>query len=190
MFEELTVAEGVLLRGEKLVIPRKLQANVIALAHEAHGLGESKTVRLLRERVWFPRLGRMTKEYVASCRECASAVPGNTPPPVTTREMPGKPWQVVAANYKGPIGGPRGYYFHVVIDLYSRWPEVDMVKSTSFEALQPKLDKVWATHGVPEKVVTRWGPSIQQPRLEEIQQEGGLRYRDVHPRTPTEQRVG
>ena len=158
VFEELTVADGVLLRGEKLVIPSKLQADVIALAHEGHGLGESKTVSLLRERVWFPRLSRMTKEYVSTCRECASAVPGNTPAPVTTREMPGRPWEVVAADFKGPIGGPRGYYFHVVIDLYSRWPEVAMTKSTSFESLQPKLDEVWATHGVPEKVVHDGGP--------------------------------
>ena len=49
IFEELTVANGILLRGDKIVIPPGLQGDVIALAHEAHGLGEEKTVNLLRE---------------------------------------------------------------------------------------------------------------------------------------------
>ena len=153
VFEELTAANGVLLKGEKIVIPLSLQEDVIALSHEGHGLGESRTVKLLRERVWFPRLARKTKEYVASCTSCAAAVPANTPSPITSGEMPEGPWQKVAADYKGPIGGSNGYYFHVLIDLYSRWPEVAMVKSTSFEKLKPALDSVWASKGIPEEVV-------------------------------------
>ena len=43
-FEELTVEQGVLLRGQRLVIPPELQADCIALAHEGHQ-GESKTIQ-------------------------------------------------------------------------------------------------------------------------------------------------
>ena len=46
-FEELTVEQGVLLRGQRLVIPSELQADCIALAHEGHQ-GESKTIQNLR----------------------------------------------------------------------------------------------------------------------------------------------
>ena len=49
--------------------------------------------------------------------------------------MPEKAWEVVAADFKGPIGGVGGYFFHVRIDTYSRYPKVVMVKSTSFEKL-------------------------------------------------------
>ena len=161
VFEELSVVDGVVLKGDKLVVPPSLQANVIALSHEGHGLGESRTVSLLRERVWFPRLSRMTKECVATCTPCAAAVPGNVPSPITSGEMPEKPWQTVAADFKGPIGGPRGYYFHLVIDLYSRWPEVSMVKNTSFEKLQPVLDEVWSRQGIPEEIIHDGGSPYQ-----------------------------
>ena len=66
VFGELTITQGLLLRGDRLVIPRELQAKVIAAAHEGHQ-GEEKTLRYLRERVWFTGMTEMCKEYVQTC---------------------------------------------------------------------------------------------------------------------------
>ena len=41
VFGELTSWDGLILRGERLVVPPKLRADTIALAHETHGLGVS-----------------------------------------------------------------------------------------------------------------------------------------------------
>ena len=161
VYEELTTADGLLLKGERLVVPASLQAQVIALSHEGHGQGETKTITLLRERVWWPRMGRMTKEYVATCLPCTAAVPRNVPAPMVPIEMPDGPWQIVHCDFKGPIGGPKGYYFHVTIDAYSRWPVVAMVKSTSYERLEPVLEEMWAAYGIPEKVVHDGGPPYE-----------------------------
>ena len=98
VFGELTMLDGLILRGERLVVPPKLRADMIALAHETHGLGVSRTVRLLRERVWFPRLASMTKEYIASCLPCSAAVADNPPAPIIVQEMPERPWQVLEAD--------------------------------------------------------------------------------------------
>ena len=56
VFGELTSWDGLILRGERLVMPPKLRADMIALAHETHGLGVSRTVRLLRSESGFPGL--------------------------------------------------------------------------------------------------------------------------------------
>ena len=46
----------------------------------------------------------------------------------------------MAADFKGPIiGNGKAYYFHLVIDTLSRWPEVALVSSTAFDKLQPSL---------------------------------------------------
>ena len=36
VFQEMSWVDGVLLRGDRLVIPNKLKANILALAHEGH----------------------------------------------------------------------------------------------------------------------------------------------------------
>ena len=106
VFGDLTAADGVLLRGEQLVIPPSLHHDVISLAHDGHQ-GEAKTIRALRERLWFPRLGPLTKEYVRSCLGCTAASKGNRPAPMVARPLPPRPWHTVATDFKGPIGGPR-----------------------------------------------------------------------------------
>ena len=105
MFEELSVMKGVLVKGDKIVVPKELQATVIELSHETHGLGEMKTLQFLRESMWFPQMGKMTKDFVSSCRECAAAVPGNPPAPIETHLMREKAWEVVVADFKGPRRG-------------------------------------------------------------------------------------
>ena len=45
--------------------------------------------------------------------EIRQAVGEDPPGPLAPRSMPGKPWQEVAVDFKGPIGGSKGYYFHV-----------------------------------------------------------------------------
>ena len=59
-------------------------------------------------------------------------------------------------DYKGMIGGK--YYLHVIIDNYSRWPEVEMTTSTSMAKLYKVIDNTMAVHGVPETITSDNGP--------------------------------
>ena len=56
--------------------------------------------------------------------------------------MPLGPWKEVALDFKGPIGGKSGFYYHVVLDTYSRYPEIFIVPDTKFETLKPRLEEV------------------------------------------------
>ena len=183
VFTELTAAGGLLLRGEQLVVPPRLQRDVISLAHEGHQ-GEAKTIRTLRERVWFPRLGRLTKEYVRSCLGCTAASKENRPAPMVGRPLPPRPWHTVATDFKGPIGGPRGYYYLVVVDVYSRFPEVTRVRSTSTDVVTPQLDGIWARHGVPEVVIHDGGPPFNSYEWKRYATETGFVSETITPGHP------
>ena len=96
------------------------------------------------------------KEYVETCIPCIAAVERNRTEPMQIRKTLERPWQHCSADYKGPIAGK--YYFHILIDNYSRWPEVQMVTSTSFEQLQGKMEDSFSIHGVPESITHDNGP--------------------------------
>ena len=69
VFDELTIAQQLVMRGDRIVLPEALIPDVFALAHEGHQ-GETKMKRYLRSRVWFPRLGKVVEDYVKSCHAC------------------------------------------------------------------------------------------------------------------------
>ena len=63
VFEELTAVDGMVVRGDQLVIPAELEPVVVQLAHETHQ-GFEKTLNLLRESNWFPGMSEMVRQYV------------------------------------------------------------------------------------------------------------------------------
>jgi len=184
VFDELTVCEGALLKGDRVVVPPRLTQRVIELAHESPGLGETKTIRYLRERVWFPNLSKRVKQHVGECFPCAVSVPRNDPAPIKNRPLPEGPWREVAVDYKGPIGGKSGFYYHVVIDMYSRYPEVVIVGDTKFDTLRPKLEEIWAQFGIPGKIIHDGGPPYNSDDWSQYAKEFGCKLELCTPEHP------
>ena len=127
MFEELTVVDGMVVRGERLVIPEELQASVVQLAHEGHP-GFERTLGLMRESTWFPGMSSMARSCVETCVPCQAARPGTDQEPLKPTFMPDRPWEWVHCDFKGPIA--KKYYLHTIIDQYSKFPMVEVCTST------------------------------------------------------------
>ena len=181
MFNELSVINGLVVRGHQLIIPIAMQANVVALSHEGHQATD-KTLNLLRQFCWFPRMGKAVAEYVGSCLGCNAATDQSHPVPLEPNLLPERAWQHVHADFKGPIGGD--YYLHVIIDQYSKFPEVDVLKSTSFKKLKPILNRVFATHGIPEEMTSDNGPPYDSHDMEMYAAEMGFKLTPVAPCDP------
>ena len=98
----------------------------------------------------------MVKCTVDRCIPCQAVGKQTTPEPLAMTDMPTGPWEIVHLDFYGPL--PSGDYLLVVIDRYSRFPEVEIVQSTKASAVIPKLDKIFATHGIPSTVKTDNGP--------------------------------
>ena len=118
-------------------MPKPLQQRAIDIAHETH-LGITKTKALIREKIWFPNIDKMVKETIDNCITCQAV--GKLPPqePISGTTMPKGPWETVHIDFYGPL--PTGEYLLVAIDRYSRYPEVEVVRSTKASTIIPKLD--------------------------------------------------
>ena len=154
--DELTVTtKGLILRGTRIVIPRALQQMAIDIAHDCH-LGLTKTKALLREKIWFPNMDRLVKDTLDKCLPCQAVGSPKPPAPLKMTDMPNGAWEVVHVDFYGPL--PSNDYLLVVIDRYSRYPEVEIVSSTKASAVIPKFDKMFAAHGIPEVIKSDNGP--------------------------------
>lgn len=70
---ELCIIEDLLVRGNKLVIPRSLRPRMLDLAHEGHP-GETNMKKRLRDRVWWPGMDKEAEKYVKTCEGCRLVV--------------------------------------------------------------------------------------------------------------------
>ena len=119
------------------VQPQTLQRQAIELAHTGHQ-GIVKTKRLLREKVWFSSIDRMVQERIKNCIPCQAATQATIPKqePLNMTALPKAPWNEVAIDFVGPF--PSGEVLLVVIDEFSRFPEVEILHSTTANSVIQK----------------------------------------------------
>ena len=179
---ELAIADDVILRDTRLVLPVDLRSRAVDLAHDSHQ-GIVKTKQLLRGKVWFPGIDTMVERKVHGCLACQSASSVGTPlEPLRITKLPQSPWKEVSVDFKGPF--PSGEYLLVIVDDFSRFPEVEIVSSTSARAVIPKLDAVFARQGIPDVVKTDNGPPFNGHDFKQFAEYTGFTHRKCTPLWP------
>ena len=181
IFLELSVAQGLILRGSKLVVPEELRAQVITLAHEGHqGIVRSK--QFLRATTWFPGMDKLVEEEIAHCLPCQVTVKSPQQEPLKPTKLPVEPWDVLAANVHGPLS--TGEYLLVVQCLYSRYSAVEIVHSTSADACIPALDKIVPYFGIPSEITSDNGTPYNSEQFKQYAKYMGFEHTKKIPYTP------
>ena len=67
--EELTVENGLILKGTRIVIPTKQWESILKLIHEGH-LGLNKCKLQTKETVYWPGLNDQLEDLVLNCELC------------------------------------------------------------------------------------------------------------------------
>ena len=122
---ELTFIDHVILRGTRIVVPKSPRKRVVNLAHEGHQ-GVVKTKERLRTKVWWPGIDRKAERPCAECYGCQLVSLSQRMYPSS---MPQQPWEELALDLLGPL--PSGDSLLFLLDYYSRWIEVDVIRATT-----------------------------------------------------------
>ena len=71
VFDHLTITDdGLLMKGEKIILPEALQEIGIKKAHQGAHPGMSGMKRRLRTHFWFPKMDVVIENFVSQCKEC------------------------------------------------------------------------------------------------------------------------
>ena len=177
---ELSVEDGCILWGARVVVPPQGRSKVLTELHEAHS-GESRMKALARRYVWWPGLDQEIVKKVKSCDKCQSNQSAPAEAPLHPWEWPGLPWSRIHIDYAGPY---KGEMFLVVVDAYSKWLEVHRMRSITSTATIEKLREMFATHGLPATLVSDNGSNFTSAEFQEFMKNNGIKHIKVSPYHP------
>ena len=152
---ELTCQNGCILWGQRVVIPNSLREQLLKELHEGH-IGIVRMKSLARSYIWWPKLDADIARLAARCVECGATASMPQAFSYHPWQHPRAPWDRVHADF----GEWRGTHFLVVVDAYSKWPEVRRMRSTTTQHTIEVLLDIFATHGLPRVLVTDNGPQF------------------------------
>ena len=72
----------------------------------------------------------------------------------------------------------------LLIDAYSKWPEVHVMESTTIETVTKHLQQIFATHGIPHQIVSDNGPQFTADKLKQFCLSRGIHHTTTAPYHP------
>jgi hypothetical protein len=173
IFQELSVEEGLILRDERLLVPPGLRKRAVTIAHECH-LGRVKTKQLIKETMWFPNIDKWVAEEVLGCLPCQAVTDTPQQEPTKTTELPDEPWVKLVTDFYGPL--PTGEYILVIQDTYTRFPAVEILRSTKGTPVMAAFDRIMSEYGIPEEIGSDNGPPYGSRDMEKFAKYMGYEY--------------
>ncbi|KAF0708423.1 Reverse transcriptase domain-containing protein [Aphis craccivora] len=125
---DLSVEQGCLMLGYRVVIPSKSRKQILDELHSTH-LGIVKMKAVARLYVWWPKIDTHIENVVKSCKYCMQLRQNPKKSELIPWSRPSGVWQRIHIDFFGPY---HNSYFLVVLDAFSKWLEVkEMRKITT-----------------------------------------------------------
>ena len=175
---ELTVTDGLLLYGTRIVVPESLRKQTLTKVHQGHqGINRCRS-RILSS-VWWPGVTTEMEDFIKQCPQCQKST---TPPvePMMETPLPNHPWERVAAD----LFELKGTNYIVVVDYFSRYVEVKSLTSTTAANVVAALKSIFSRHGVPTILMTDNGPQFSCKEMAEFAELYGFHHQTSSPHYP------
>lgn len=133
----------------KIIVPYKLRKEILKLIHEGH-FGITKSKHRARKLFYWPRLSQDIEDYIKKCRTCEKFKPKNSKEPLIPHKIPELPFEKVGID----IMEYAKKSYLVLIDYYSHWIEVSLLKKKTAKEICDKLIQIFITHGIPKIIIS------------------------------------
>ena len=136
------------------MVPTSLRGDALHKIHNGHqGIQQCRLRASVS--VWWPGISNEIENMVKQCHTYAQQFTPRKEPMITSG-LPQYPWQKVAAD----LFHLNGANYLVVVDYFSRYPEVQKLNSTTSDTVITLLKSMFARFGIPETLVTDKGPQF------------------------------
>ena len=170
--DELSLQNGCVLWGSRVIIPTTLRPSIMKELHSSH-VGSSRMKELARSYLWWPNLDKDLEELCNSCPECLSQRATPYKAELHPWEWPTQPWHRIHVDYAGPV---EGRYFLIIVDAHSKWVDVYHTKGTTTAETIKCLQHSFAQFGLPISIVSDNGPCFTSQEFKDFAENSGIKH--------------
>ncbi|KAL3186395.1 hypothetical protein MRX96_028109 [Rhipicephalus microplus] len=175
---ELTQVDGILLKGNRNVIPPSMQSGVLEhldAGHQGVGRCRARATQL----VWWPGINQHIQSYVSRCPVCQQHRKPHAEPLILS-PLSKHPWEAIGIDL---FCVDRVNYL-VVVDYYSRFFEIEKLKRTNTENITQALSPIFARFGAPAIIRSDNGPQFASPQFKAFVKQWGSSHVTSSPYFP------
>ena len=172
--DELSIEDGIVLKGEQVIIPAPLRTQYLHQVHEGHQ-GITRCQQRTRSCIYWPGINQDIENLVTQCHICQKFQPSQqkeTLEPVLPN-IPNIPWYTISTD----LFTQDGKNYLIIADCFSKYPIVEEIgPDSSSKAITKITSKVFSLFGVPNSVISDNGPQFQGSAYRTLMLDYGIHH--------------
>lgn len=176
---EFALQDNIIFKRERVVIPETLRTKVLRELHSGH-FGTVRMKQLSRNFCWWANIDKDIEEITKNCEACTRF--SNNPSKTKHHwEAASAPFERIHIDFAGPF---MGHMFFVLVDAYTKWPEVHIVKDMSVQNTINKCREIFTTFGLPKTLVSDNGRTVISTEFKTFLKNNGIYHKCTAPYHP------
>ena len=169
--DELSIEDGIILKGTRIMIPKSLIKDALEQIHFAHQ-GIEKCKLRAKTAVFWHGINQDIEAEVKHCAKCQANKPAQSKEPLLPHDVPPRAWHTLGSDifYKNNSS------YLLVVDYYSKFPVIKKLSSTTANAVVNQFKAIFSEHGIPEKVISDNGPQYSATEFVEFSEQYGFTH--------------
>lgn len=176
--DELTVQNGLIYKGDRVVVPESERMDLIETSHSHIGI--QGCIRRIRECLYWPGMYNDIEQFVNKCDICNSHGASQQKEPLISHEITNRPWQKIGID----IFTLNQRDFLITVDYFSNYFEVDRLHDKTAREVIGKLKPHLARHGIPDSVMTDNGQPFGSAEFSMFAEKYGFEHLTSSPLYP------
>ena len=177
--EELTIINGIVYKGERIVIPEVMRRDILKKIHQAH-LGMEKTKLRARETIFWPGINKHIEDLLKACETCLRNSKKQVKEQLLSSEIPVYPFQIVGTD----LFHWNNQRFILLVDYYSRYWEIERLHDAKSETIIKNMKMIFSRLGIPQVVRSDNGPEYVSKEFSRFSKEWEFRHVTSSPYHP------
>ncbi|XP_055527973.1 uncharacterized protein K02A2.6-like [Wyeomyia smithii] len=163
--KEITMeTDGVIFRGDRILVPHVLRRKLIDKCHVSHN-GLEATLKLARANLFWPGMSSQIKDVLKQCATCSKFAPSQPNPPLMSHSIPVYPFQLVSMDVFFAENQGAKLKLLVTVDHYSDFFEVDELQDLTPDSVIKACKRNFARHGLPQRVIFDNGTNFVNAKM-------------------------
>ena len=138
---EIVYCNGLLFRGNRLAVPKTIQAKMLSCTQESHE-GTVKCKQRTRNILFWPGMNSQIEDIISQCAQFRKA---QLAEPLISHEILNRAWSKIATDLYH-LNGPQ---YLILVEYYSKLPEVVPLNGTKTGPVMAAMKSIFARQGIP-----------------------------------------
>ena len=177
--EEISYHDGVVLKGQRVIVPLKMRAEIKSILHQGH-FGISRTQANARTSVFWPNITTKINDMISNCSNCIDHQNSQQREPLISHDVPNSLWEKIGTDLFTLFNKD----YVIAVDYYSKFMEISQIPDKESQTVITHLKSIFSRHGIPKEVISDNGPEFSSTSFSNFAKQWDFKHNPSSPRYP------